>query len=112
MSLLSLKCSTPSAKPQKVSIDSFIEEAELYANGKSTDVSIDGTGIKCRSQNYTDEELAKFTRCTFTLSDCAKTNLTKLSLSTGIARSRLIRIWLDQLEKGEVKQDFMNSSVR
>ena len=112
MSLLSLKCNTPSAKPKKVSVDTFIDEAELYARGLTTVVKLDRVNAKPCSSSHLDEDVPNFTRCTFTLSEEAKNSLTKLSCSTGIARSRLIRIWLDQMENGELVGDFVNSSVR
>jgi hypothetical protein len=112
MSLLSLKCNTPSVKRKPVSVDTFIDEVELYANGKSTVVDLQKAAASLREHKVNDDNATKFTRCTFTLSEDAKKSLTQLSESTGIARSRLIRIWLDQLESGEIIEDFMNSPVK
>lgn len=109
MSLLSLKCNTPSVKRQSVSVDAFIDEVELYARGQSTVVHLQQAAA---SLHDSKEDKTTFTRCTFTLSEEAKDKLTQLSESTGIARSRLIRIWLDQLESGEITGDFVNSSVK
>ena len=113
MSLLSLKCNTPSVKRKPVSVDTFIDEVELYANGLSTVVDLQEAVASIRErQTHDTGDDTKFTRCTFTLSEQAKNSLTRLSESTGIARSRLIRIWLDQLETGEIVEDFINSEVR
>jgi hypothetical protein len=112
MSLLSLKCNTPSVKRKPVSVDTFIDEVELYANGKSTVVDLQEAAASLRDRKENCEDNTRFTRCTFTLSEGAKESLTQLSESTGIARSRLIRIWLSQLESGEIIEDFISSSVR
>jgi hypothetical protein len=112
MSLLSLKCNTPSVKRKPVSVDTFIDEVELYANGQSRVVDIKQAAASLRDRKEITGDCTKFTRCTFTLSEDAKESLTKLSESTGIARSRLIRIWLDQLENGEIIEDFLNSPVK
>lgn len=110
MSLLSLKCNTPSVKRESVSVDAFIDEVELYARGQSSVVHFEQAVIPLRENK---EEKNTFTRCTFTLSEEAKDSLTHLSESTGIARSRLIRIWLAQLEdEPQMAEDFVNSSVR
>ena len=85
MSLSSLKKSAPSAELKPVTVDEFIQGAEFYAYGLKTLPS---------SEQYrgTGEPLK---RATFTLGKVAIAQLDTLSANTGIAKSRLIRQWLD-----------------
>ena len=86
MSLSSLKKSAPSAEhlPQ-VSVDEFIQGAEFYARGLKL---VHNAEHECE----TDEPMK---RATFTLGKVAIAKLNALSAQTGIAKSRLIRLWLD-----------------
>jgi hypothetical protein len=85
MSLSSLKKSAPSAELKPVTVDEFIHGAEFYACGLQL-VTI------AEHKDLSDEPLK---RATFTLGKVAIAQLNALSANTGIAKSRLIRIWLD-----------------
>lgn len=85
MSLSSLKKSVPSAESKAISVDEFIQGAEYYAHGLKLVPQVE-------SKIPSDEPLK---RATFTLGSTAITQLNTMSIKTGIAKSRLIRIWLD-----------------
>lgn len=89
MTLASLKKRAPSVKRNTITIDEFIDDAELYSRGLSKVVCLPGVPPKLDSL---DETLK---RATFTLGERAIHQLNHLSQVTGIAKSRLIRIWLD-----------------
>lgn len=78
----------------KVCADDFIQQAELYAIGLSK-----AEPVKVKHQCQCSG--AKLRKATFTLSEEAIQTLNQLSQRTGIAKSRLIRIWLDG-EKSEL----------
>ena len=99
MSLCSLKKSTQSAKPAApVSIDSFIDEALSYAAGKTTSARL--YAIKDIAPEVTQAAAGPMRRATFTLTEEAISKLGQLSATTGICRSRLIRIWIER-QSGE-----------
>jgi hypothetical protein len=85
MSLSSLKKSAPSAELKPVTVDEFIHGAEFYACGLKV-VPVTQTSIA------SDKPLK---RATFTLGKVAIAKLNALSVQTGLAKSRLIRQWLD-----------------
>jgi hypothetical protein len=85
MSLSSLKKSAPSAELKCVSVDEFIHGAEYYACGLKV-VPVTKTRVAY------DEPLK---RATFTLGNVAIAKLNALSVQTGLAKSRLIRQWLE-----------------
>jgi hypothetical protein len=94
MSLSSLKKSAPSAELKYVSVDEFIHGAELYANGLKVALTDDCTANQ--------QEPLK--RATFTLGKVAINKLNALAENTGIAKSRLIRMWLDNQSICRVSQ--------
>ena len=85
MSLSSLKKSAPSAELQTLTVDEFIQGAEYYACGLKL--------IANDSKQLVSQEPLK--RATFTLGKVAIAKLNALSAQTGLAKSRLIRQWLD-----------------
>lgn len=84
MSLCSLKKSTPSAKPAAVSVDDFIAGADLYAHGGQ---------LAAANQS---EPPGPMRRATFTLTESTIERLSVLSEQSGMARSRLVRLWVDR----------------
>lgn len=102
MSLVSLKKRTPSAEPRPVSVDDFIQGAEIYACGGNREINI----------ALDEQEAQPMRHATFTLSDQAIQQLAALSSKTNIAKSRLIRIWLDTLERGGNLAPYMTSTLR
>lgn len=92
MSLIDLSRSTSRADPicdKTISADDFILQAISYANGAS-EIAI--------TNNLTFNTLKHppMRRATFTLSEECIAMLTKLSSQSGIAKSKLIRLWIMQ----------------
>ncbi|WP_340680230.1 ribbon-helix-helix domain-containing protein [Paraglaciecola sp.] len=85
MSLSSLKKSAPSAEIKVLTVDEFIQGAEYYACGLKLVAAQE-------IQIMSDRPLK---RATFTLGKVAIAKLDALSAQTGLAKSRLIRQWLD-----------------
>lgn len=95
MSLCSLKKSTQSAKQAApVSIDSFIDDALTYAAGKPTAARL--YALPEAAPVVTPLPAGPMRRATFTLTEDAINKLGELSATTGICRSRLIRIWIEK----------------
>ncbi|MBY5993895.1 ribbon-helix-helix domain-containing protein [Ferrimonas balearica] len=89
MSLLNLKRTSPLDSKPDCDVDAFINGAVAYGAGQSTVVALHGgQGGRVR----------RCKRATFTLSEEAIERLALLSRRTGIPKSRLIRIWLDQVD--------------
>ena len=115
MSLLNLKKSKPSARPSLRSVESFIDDALLYAQGKSKGAQKeDANNPNIKNQNVNLEKTHNGTtssidkvvpikkpqrtqgmrHATFTLTpDCIE-KLSVLSAQTGKAKSALIREWI------------------
>lgn len=100
MSLSNLKKSKSTNKRTPITVDEFIDDAVVYAAG----------GVETTSGNSGDvlafpgsaHEEKPMRRATFTLSEECIKSLTYLSHKTGIPKSRLIRIWIeDQIKRGE-----------
>ncbi len=101
MSLCSLKKSMPSAKPAApVSIDSFIDDALTYAAGKPSGAKL--YALPEPAPVVTALPAGPMRRATFTLTEDAINKLGELSETTGICRSRLIRIWIEKQINGEI----------
>lgn len=100
MSLLSLKKSAPSASPQVMSLDAFIDDALHYAAGNFTVKAKMYSGLvnaPDRKQLTQDDAKQEHKRhATFSLDIKTIEQLTALSQETGISRSRLIRILVDE----------------
>jgi hypothetical protein len=92
MSLCSLKKSRPTVKTiAHVSVEDFIDDALAYANGLvAVPASSNVTPIRSIKDNAPTQKPMK--RRTFTLSEQCIDNLDALSQRTGIAKSRLVRI--------------------
>ena len=92
MSLCSLKKSRPTVKAlAHVSVDDFIDDAIAYANGLVA-VSATSNVTPIRAPKDSIPVKKPMTRRTFTLSEQCIDNLDALSERTGITKSRLIRI--------------------
>ncbi|MFT4938342.1 MAG: hypothetical protein ACI88A_001368 [Paraglaciecola sp.] len=90
MSLANLQRRAPSVKRQLISVDNFIDNAEFYARGQSKEVCFHE-----QPKGSSAKHTVPLKRATFTLGDKAIAELSELSSQTGIAKSRLIRILLD-----------------
>ncbi|MCC2618084.1 ribbon-helix-helix domain-containing protein [Aestuariibacter halophilus] len=104
MTLASLKKCAPSVERAPRSVDEFIDEATLYARGLDKVVVLHETRAV--------QEQGPFKRATFTLSEQAIGALNDLSEKTGIAKSRLIRIWLMEQQRDQDLADYIDSAVK
>ena len=105
MTLANLKKRGPSVKPKSVDIEQFINGALHYANGCDNVVNL--------PLPETQEcETSHFRRATFTLGEKAIKQLDSLSMQTGVAKSRLIRIWLDEQQKSGTIQAYLLNSTK
>jgi hypothetical protein len=86
MSLTDLKRKQQKQKPQKVSIEEFIEDAVNYAEGKPSQLQKSAKPKKTAPR--------KFRHATFSLSETSIRQLDDLAQSTGIAKSRLLRMFI------------------
>ncbi|GGI75709.1 replication protein RepA [Shewanella gelidii] len=100
MSLIDLKRKKRKVRNTKVDVDDFIEDAVNYATGQPSkfpdaqDVADETVGL--------DKKTTKiFRHATFTLTETSIEQLNNASLQTNIAKSRLIRILV---------QDFVNKT--
>ncbi len=96
MSLCSLRKSQPSAKPVCVSVNDFINQAIDYANGERAFIQHGRIGGTLVAGGKADPLGKHKKHATFSLSEEAIAQLSTLSERTGISRSRLIRILIDQ----------------
>lgn len=106
MTLTNLKKRAPSASRPVMSVDEFIEEADYYAHGLSKVVTLSS---RVGQFGRSDKALK---RATFTLGEPALSQLATFSEQTGIAKSRLIRIWLDKQSEHNNTFDYVNSQVK
>ncbi|MCL1075194.1 replication protein RepA [Shewanella dokdonensis] len=86
MSLTDLKRKQQKQKPKHVSIEDFIEDATNYAAGKPSRLQ-QGARQK-KSASHT------FRHATFSLSEASIRQLDDVAQSTGIAKSRLLRMFI------------------
>lgn len=107
MTLANLKKRGPSVKHSAVSVDQFIDDALKYANGCDNIVT-----LPVSANVALEQEQATLKRATFTLGEQAIAQLDNLSLQTGIAKSRLIRIWLQQQQASADIQPFLLSAIK
>ncbi|GAB3012101.1 replication protein RepA [Bowmanella dokdonensis] len=104
MTFASLKKKSPSASPESLSVDDFIDDAENYARGISKVVT-----LHPEPPGYSGEPLRS--HC-FTLSEEVWGKLDRLSELSGISRSRLLRILLNDLQPETDLPRFLASQVR
>ncbi|WP_335899993.1 replication protein RepA [Shewanella algae] len=92
MSLTDLKRQKIKSKAKKVSVEDFIEDANNYAHGKPSRL----TGIAAaKSQTGLDKKSTRLYRhATFTLTEASISQLDSIARKTGIAKSRLLRIFI------------------
>lgn len=98
MSLTDLKRKKPKQAKKSVSVDDFIEDANNYALGKQTVIG-ENPPMQQSTQiflNGLDKKSAKIYRhATFTLTERSITQLDQLSKSSSVAKSKLLRILID-----------------
>ncbi|UJF20407.1 replication protein RepA [Shewanella sp. OMA3-2] len=98
MSLTDLKRKKPQQKKKSVSVDDFIEDANNYALGKQTIVG-ENSQMQQSTQTFLnglDKKSVKMYRhATFTLTERSIAQLDKLSKSSNVPKSKLLRILID-----------------
>ncbi|MCL1144015.1 replication protein RepA [Shewanella gaetbuli] len=98
MSLSDLKRKKPKHKNNVVSVDDFIEDANNYAFGKKS-VLDDSPKNQQSTQDFIrglDKKTTKiYKHATFTLTQKSILQLDELSKNSGIAKSKLLRIFID-----------------
>ncbi|MBD1388991.1 replication protein RepA [Neiella sp. HB171785] len=88
MSLADLKNKGGKKPKKQVSVDEFIDDAKAYAVGKSNLGAHNKASAPTRKRN--------FKNATFTLSPANIEHLNELAASSGLAKSKLIRILIEQ----------------
>lgn len=107
VSLLNLKKSSPSVSPKNVNVEDFINGALAYSLGEGLPRELQDPvalsiieGPACLRENKTKH-------ATFSLNQDTIASLTKLSAITGISKSRIIRILVQQqLKNGNLASLF------
>ena len=106
MSLLNLKKSKPLAEPNLRSIEDFIDDALLYAQGKidkreklAKKASVKTAHGKCVVPIRKPEKAEGMRHATFTLTPQCIEKLADISQRTGKAKSALIREWIVENSK-------------
>ena len=113
MSLSDLKKSNqPKGKKKQFTVDEFIADAENYAKGAPEIVSGDKSQtldlkeaiaaakqfeVKQRAERRQKKDEKPFRHATFTLSEQAIQQLQDLAVDSNLAKSRIIRILIDEL---------------
>lgn len=94
MSLSDLKKKQPKVKNKMLSVDDFIDDAQAYARGESIlDKLHHNKKIKLRVKR---NKSTRVKRATFSLSENCIVQLTELAQETGINKSKLIRMLVNQ----------------
>lgn len=110
MSLLNLKKSKPLAKPNLRSIEDFIDDALLYAQGKLD--KQEEQGRKGCVKTVNNQNVAPIRKpaktegmrhATFTLTPQCIEKLADIAHRTGKAKSALIREWIEENSKIKTK---------
>lgn len=91
MSLIDLKKNSGNNKKQKISVEEFIEQANLYAKGKTT---------TCDKKRQIKKG-RRFKNATFTLSPNHIKQLDELSKQSGLSKSYILRLLIAELAQGE-----------
>lgn len=93
MSLADLKNNKSKSQVKTLSIDDFIDDAVAYSQGKST---LGRQGMAPPKKRKKTNRSSRCKRATFSLSDQCIVQLNELAQKTGINKSRLIRMMVDQ----------------
>lgn len=97
MSLLNLsrttsRASTINAEP--VTADTFIEDALNYAQGRPAHADSQTQLVTSASKVSNDASMQPMRRATFTLTEECIVQLQEISDHSGVAKSKLIRLWI------------------
>ncbi|MCG9966117.1 MAG: replication protein RepA [Shewanella sp.] len=100
MSLTDLKRKKPKQVIKVVSVEDFIEDANNYASGKASILAVPPAEPK-----GLDKKSAKIYRhATFTLTETSIAQLDLLAKETKVAKSRLLRILIDEFSQRKVEE--------
>ncbi len=91
MSLIDLKKGHGNNRKKKISVDEFIEQANLYAQGKDTTLD--------KSRHI--KKGRKYKNATFTLSPDHIKQLDALSKQSGLSKSYILRLLIAELAEGD-----------
>lgn len=91
MSLIDLKKGNSNSRKKKLSVDEFIEQANLYAQGK--DPLLDNARHTKKGRKYKN--------ATFTLSHEHIKQLDALAKRSGLAKSHILRLLISELANGD-----------
>lgn len=105
MSLLNLKRKSPALEKAPINVEQFISQAEAYALGESNVTLLDSKREKGKTP-----ALPKV-NCTFSLTVEAKNRIDNLCKISGIPRSRLIRIWLANMDFDALDNHYLDSEI-
>ncbi|AVI68480.1 MULTISPECIES: replication protein RepA [Shewanella] len=94
MSLTDLKRKKPKQIIKPVSVDDFIEDANNYALGKASLLAAPTTHTIVKGLDKKSTKI--YRHATFTLTENSISQLDALSKSTNIAKSRLLRILINE----------------
>lgn len=91
MSLIDLKKNEGRNQKEKISVDEFIDQANLYAQGKSN----------THDNKRHIKKGRKFKNATFTLSPNHIKQLDEISKSSGLSKSYILRLLINELAQGD-----------
>ncbi|MGI2066771.1 ribbon-helix-helix domain-containing protein [Shewanella sp. MF08487] len=97
MSLTDLKRKQPKRPIKSVSVEDFIEDANNYALGKTSLLTAPTTSAFIKGLDKKSTKI--YRHATFTLTENSIAQLNTLSKSTGIAKSRLLRILIHEFSQ-------------
>lgn len=113
MSLTDLKRKKKKIHQANISVEDFIEDANNYAQGKPS--MVEGQDIITKGLDKKTTKI--FRHATFTLTEKSIDQLSQLSKDTNIAKSRLLRIFIqefadkDKAEQAELLTQHQNDSA-
>ena len=107
MSFSSLKKSTHSVRPKLVTVDQFIDDAVLYANGAQT-----ARAPLQVVQPSAKQPPALMKRATFTLNEATLNTLSELAAETGISKSRILRILVQEHHQDNKHSLLLDSELK
>ncbi|MCH1931644.1 ribbon-helix-helix domain-containing protein [Shewanella sp. A25] len=96
MSLTDLKRKKPKQVIKSVSVEDFIEDANNYAFGKASILSTQPPPLL---KGLDKKSTKMYRHATFTLTETSISQLDELSKETKIAKSRLVRILIDEFSR-------------
>ncbi|MDR6963642.1 ribbon-helix-helix domain-containing protein [Shewanella putrefaciens] len=103
MSLTDLKRKKPKHIITPISVDDFIEDANNYALGKESQLT---AAPKMGNQGLNKKSVKIYRHATFTLTETSISQLDNLSKATKIAKSRLLRMLIDEFSHRSTDEQY------